>query len=201
MTIQQLVAMAQRIHDAEGWNLGASSTRETRNAFFGRVVGFAHWGGTFNPTPDPQWHCKDPDGPGGGRPMSDDVAVSMPTRKAWDVITGAGADNYRFEASEPFYLPLDQFVFVPAKPADSGAPPAPPLPPAPKPYPGDAYFVSAIGVPLEADYALAGQRLDAGSATWFSRTIWRHVNEGMTMDASVAQSRKEWRAALGLPPA
>jgi hypothetical protein len=79
-------------------------------------------------------------------------------------------------------------------------PPLPPPPPAPKPYPGDSYFVSAIGVPLEADYALAGQRLDAGSATWFARTIWRHVNEGMTMDASVAQSRKEWRAALGLPP-
>lgn len=84
----------------------------------------------------------------------------------------------------------------------TGAPvPPPPPPPAPKPYPGDSYFVSAIGVPLEADYAMAGQRLNAGSGTWFGRTIWRHVNEGMTMEASVAQSRKEWRAALGLPPA
>lgn len=79
---------------------------------------------------------------------------------------------------------------------------ATPTPPAPvvQPYPGDGYFVEAIGVPLEADYALAGQRLNAGSTTWSARTIWRHVHEGMTMEQSVAQSRKEWRAALGLPP-
>ncbi len=199
MTIEQLVSMAKRIHDGEGWHLGASSTRAQRNAFFERVVGCAHWGHpVYNLMPDPQWHCKDPDGPG-GRPMSDDVAVMMPSRKAWDCVQGAGADGYRFEASEPFVLPADQFPFVPAKPDGSGTAPAP-TPPASKPYPGDAYFVSAIGVPLEADYALAGQRLNAGSATWFARTIWRHVNEGMTMDASVAQSRKEWRAALGLPP-
>jgi hypothetical protein len=81
-----------------------------------------------------------------------------------------------------------------------GAAPAPtPPPPAPKPYPSDAFFVGAVGVPLAADYAVAGQTLNAGSATWFARTIWRHVAEGMPMDQSVAQSRKEWKAALGLP--
>lgn len=32
MTIDQVVAIAKRIHDAEGYNLGASSTREYRNA-------------------------------------------------------------------------------------------------------------------------------------------------------------------------
>lgn len=77
---------------------------------------------------------------------------------------------------------------------------APPQPPAVKPYPGDAFFTEKIGVPLEADYATAGQALNAGSATWFARTIWRHVNEGMAIDQSVQQSRNEWRAALGLPP-
>lgn len=77
------------------------------------------------------------------------------------------------------------------------APPTPP--PASKPYPGDAFFIEKIGAVLEADYAEAGQRLNAGSAVWFSRTIWRHVNEGMTMEQSTAQSRKEWRVALGLP--
>lgn len=97
------------------------------------------------------------------------------------------------EIPEPYHRPNNP----PVPPGPAPAPPPPP--PAPKPYPGDAYFASAIGVPLEADYALAGQRLDAGSATWFARTIWRHVNEGMTMEASVAQGRKEWRAALGLP--
>lgn len=77
---------------------------------------------------------------------------------------------------------------------------APPTPPATKPYPGDAFFTEKIGAVLEADYAEAGQTLNAGTATWFARTIWRHVNEGMTIEQSTAQSRKEWRAALGLPP-
>lgn len=75
----------------------------------------------------------------------------------------------------------------------------PALAPATKPYPGDEFFTKSLGEVLERDYAEAGQRLNAGSSVWFSRTIWRHVNEGMTMEQSTAQSRKEWRAALGLP--
>lgn len=82
----------------------------------------------------------------------------------------------------------------------TGVPVPPPQPPAPKPYPGDAFFIEQLGAPLEADYTQAGQHLNAGSATWFARTLWRHIAEGMPLDASVAQSRKEWRAALGLPP-
>jgi hypothetical protein len=80
--------------------------------------------------------------------------------------------------------------------------PRPPAPPAPArlAYPGDGFFTEKIGVPLESDYREAGQRLDAGSATWFARAIWRHVGDGLTIEQSVAQSRKEWRAALGLPP-
>jgi hypothetical protein len=74
----------------------------------------------------------------------------------------------------------------------------PPVPVA-KPYPGDQFFIEQIGQQLEWDYAEAGQRLNAGSSVWFARTIWRHVNEGMSMEQSTAQSRKEWRAALGLP--
>ena len=129
MTIQQLVEMAERIHDAEGWDLGASSSRATRNAFWERVLGCAHWGHpAYNAHPDLQWHCKDPDGPG-SRPASDDVAVSLPTRTSWDCIPGAGAEGYRFEVGDPFILPADQFVYVPAKPAGSGAQP-PVIPPA-----------------------------------------------------------------------
>jgi hypothetical protein len=209
MTITELVRMAKRIHDAEGWDLGSRSSRETRNAFLERVVGCAYWGHpAYNKTPDTQWHCKDPDGPG-GRPASDDVVVSMPSRYAYDLIPGAGADGYRFEA-HGFDLGPEQFVFVPSKPNGAGfpepeIPPAaddhkcPPPPPKP-PYPGDAFFTEQIGRVLESDYTEAGQRLNAGSSVWFSRTIWRHVNEGMSMEQSAAQSRKEWRAALGLNP-
>lgn len=117
-----------------------------------------------------------------------------------DIIGGAGGPN-----------PVPQWGVQDDPVASTGAwvspgsaptplPIPPPPPPVVKPYPGDAYFTDQIGVVLENDYREAGQSLNAGSATWFARTIWRHVNEGMPMDQSVAQSRKEWRAALGLPP-
>jgi hypothetical protein len=75
--------------------------------------------------------------------------------------------------------------------------PLPPPQPVHKPYPGDDFFVR-LGQALESDYTEAGQRLNAGSVVWISRTLWRYLNEGMTIEASTAQSRKEWRAALGL---
>lgn len=63
-------------------------------------------------------------------------------------------------------------------------------------YPGDEFFVKAVGEPLEADYAAAGQALNAGSVVWIARTIWRTVHEGMSIEESVAKSQAEWRAAL-----
>lgn len=99
-------------------------------------------------------------------------------------------------------MTLEQWVFVPSKPDGAGFP-EPAIPPVaqpkPKPYPGDAFFTQHVGAVLEADYLEGGQRLNAGAATWFGRTIWKHVNEGMPMDDAVAHTRKEWRAALGLP--
>ena len=119
MNINQLVAMAQRIHDLEGYKLGSSSTREYRNAFWARVIGCAYWGHSiYNANPDTQWHLKNA---GGGRPQTDDVATSMPSRAYWDCIAGVGADGYRFTPTghaEP--LSLEQEVYPPPKPADSG---------------------------------------------------------------------------------
>ena len=78
-------------------------------------------------------------------------------------------------------------------------PTKPPVkPPVKLPYPGDAFFVEHVGVPLDADYARAGQALNAGAATWFARTIWDIAEEGLTPEASVKKHRPEWRAALGL---
>lgn len=191
MTIDQLVQMAKRIHDTERWHLGAASTRDTRNAFWARVIGCAYHGHvTYNPTPDPQWHLKRADAT---RPQTDDVATSMPSRDHWDCIPGAGADGYYFAAAAHGPLPAGQIVYAP--PVPDGVTPAP----APSRYPGDEFFITRLGVPLEADYATAGQRLNAGTTTWFARTLWRHLAEGMELEASVKQSRIEWRAALGLP--
>lgn len=76
--------------------------------------------------------------------------------------------------------------------------PDPALHTKPKPqYPGDSPF-GIVGLALEADYREGGQALNAGSAVWFARTIWDYVNEGLTLDASIAKHRREWRAALGL---
>lgn len=124
MTEHDLVALAQRVHDAERMNFGATSTRDERNANWERIVGIAHHGHpTYNPTPDPRWHCKRADA---GRPPSDDVAVLMPSREFWDFIPSSGAAGYRFEVSGSHgALPGDQIVFAPRVP-DGGSVVAPP---------------------------------------------------------------------------
>lgn len=84
---------------------------------------------------------------------------------------------------------------------NAGPVPVPvPPPPAQEPYPGDAAF-DDVGAALFSDYAQAGNAPDAQMGRWFGRTIydWLAKNE-KTLAASVAKHRKEWRAALGLPP-
>ena len=145
MTITQLVDMAEHIHDVEGYNLGASSSRDYRNAFWARVIGCAYWGHpVYNPTPDRQWHLKKADE---GRPQTDDVATSIPSRDHWDCIPGAGANGYSFSATSHGPLPASQLVYPPPMPDQSGVeepepepphvcPPCPPVPPT-FPYPDE----------------------------------------------------------------
>lgn len=93
----------------------------------------------------------------------------------------------------------------------SGRPPEPPVPafrlPSYAELGDDAFFRAMIGVPLEADYLMAGQRLNDGSAVWFSRATYRLMAaffkaNGQPIDAAgeVRTVRNEWRAILGLPP-
>ena len=126
MTIHDLVRLAEAVHNREGYNLGSSSTREYRNAFWARVLGCVHHGHPiYNPAPDPRWHLKRE--PGG--PQSDDVAAFLPSRDAWDCIPGAGADGYRFEADYLGVLQPQQVIYVPPIPVDAGVPD--PIPPPP----------------------------------------------------------------------
>lgn len=68
------------------------------------------------------------------------------------------------------------------------------------PYAGDSVWWEKLGLPLEADMALAGQTLNAGSSVWFARVGYDHYVMGMTIDDAVAKHRAEWRQVLGLPP-
>lgn len=194
MRIDQLVEMAERMHDDEGWDLGSASTRETRNQFWARVIGCAHHGHPrYNPNPDKQWHLKRADA---GRPQTDDVATSMPSRSYWDCINGVGRDRYTFQVNghtEP--LSADQIVYAP--PVPSGSSPSIPPPRLP-PYPGDPVF-DAIGVALFADYGLALQAPNPQMGRWFGRTVYDYL-AGMPIDDSIKKHRREWRDALGLPP-
>lgn len=164
----KIAEIAKTVHDAERWNLGASSTRETRNDFWARVIGIVHWGHpVYNPTPDPSWCLKDG---GGGRPQTDDVATKCATREFWDCIGGVGANgyenNFRCNGHGSDRLPAVQNVYPPPKPAgggvSSGGGGTPlPAPPVPAPVP-DLTPVLNLLKAIEARLAA----LESKGATW-----------------------------------
>lgn len=160
----KIAEIAQRVHNAERWSLGASSTRETRNEFWARVIGIVHWGHpTYNPTPDPSWCLKDG---GGGRPQTDDVATKCATREFWDCIGGVGADGYQFGCSGhgADRLPAVQNVYPPPKPAgvgsgSGGGGTSPPAPPQPAPAPDLTPILAKLDA-LAAQIAALTAKLD-----------------------------------------
>ncbi|MHB1260319.1 MAG: hypothetical protein ACYC2H_01245 [Thermoplasmatota archaeon] len=124
MDINQIVDLAKHVHDVEGYNLGETSSRDYRNAYWERVIGIVHHGHKhYNSTPDPRWHCKRADA---GRPPSDDVVVLMPERDFWDCIGGSGGPGYTFRPNYDGKLPGDQIVFAPRVPDGGGGDTAPP---------------------------------------------------------------------------
>ena len=219
-TARQDMERFVKLYDAEariaGFRPDETTSREQRVLFLQRVVkAFC--------SPHVAMKRADP-----GRPISDEAIVftrpGPEYRLFWDFIISGGSSAWRLSVNGPGeHLPESQPLVNPLTlghlpeplgpngvpivpgcmpsvptPAPKPCPVCPPIPPKP-PYPGDQFFVEQVGQVLEWDYAEAGQRLNAGSVVWISRTIWRYVNEGMSIEQSVAQSRKEWRAALGLP--
>lgn len=127
MSPQELVVFAKRVHDQEGYNLGSGSSREYRNEFWARVVGYVHHGSTrYSIDADPRWYLKNG---GPGRPQSDDVAVLLPSRQAWDFIAGVGANGYTFVLGHEFILPPEQETILPPKPTGGTVTEPPVLPP------------------------------------------------------------------------
>lgn len=196
MEINTLVEMAREIHRVSGINLGAASTREQRNVWWAFVVGCAHHGHRiWNPTPDPQWNLKR----AAGRPQSDDVVVGH-GRIAYDCITGAGSDGYRFDPTAIGVLPLDQEVYPPPIPDEGGIDPVPPALTPVQPYPDESAWWGAVYEPgVAACYREAGSTFPDSAAAfrWFSRCGYS-IRDGMTKEAAMDKHIKELRAALGL---
>ena len=168
----RVAQIAKTVHDAEGWKLGAASTRDTRNEFWARVIGIVHHGHpVYNPTPDPSWCLKDG---GGGRPQTDDVATQCASRLFWDCIGGVGADGYENKFSCSGHgserLPAVQNVYAPPKPAGGGVSSGgggTPLPAPPSPAPVPAVDLSPVLKLLESlNQRLAA--LEAKGGTWDS---------------------------------
>ncbi len=210
MTIDQLVDMAERIHNTEHVNLGTSSTRDQRNAFWARVIGCAYWGHpVYNATPDRQWHLKRASS---DRPQTDDVATSLPTRNHWDCIPGAGADGYSFNASFHGALPNDQIVYAPPKPDDSGVEPEPePEPALVRRYPDENTYWQAFQQRMRAAYNSVNRLFpdpnDSDAFRRFSRcgfdinwTINPATGKPLTADEAADKHISELRRELGAPP-
>jgi hypothetical protein len=116
ISINEALQIIKGVHDAEGWNLGSSSSRQQRIDFILRAIAVVHYGHSrFNQRGgDNDWCAKDA---GGGRPISDDVIVRCGSRDAYDLIGGAGANGYSFHIDSIGVLPGNQNVFPPPRSA------------------------------------------------------------------------------------
>ena len=116
ISVNEAMQIIKSVHDAEGWNLGSSSSREQRIAFLMRAAATVHYGHSRfnNKGPDSNWCVKDA---GGGRPISDDVIVRCDSRDAYDLIGGAGGNGYSFHVDSIGTLPSNQNVFPPPRSA------------------------------------------------------------------------------------
>ncbi len=114
ISASEALTIIKGVHDAEGWNLGGSSSRGARIAFIQRAVAVVHFGHSrFNPRgPDSNWCIKDA---GDGRPISDDVIVRCNSRESWDLIVGAGGNGYSWHADYIGVLPGNQNVYPPPR--------------------------------------------------------------------------------------
>lgn len=142
--------------------------------------------------------------------VSHDAIFHKPTNQIVDLLGNGSANSdpdptihgpaFVQWALIPQHLNRPNNPWMPTIVLGGSSTPVPVPPPMSVVYPGDVFFTEHVGIPLHADYSAAGQLLNAGSATWFARTIWDIVHEGLTAEASVQKHRNEWRAALGLPP-
>ncbi len=114
--LSEAFSIIVQVHNDLRWNLGGSSSRESRVDFLNAAVGAVHYGHPrFNPAGgDPGWCVKDA---GGGRPPSDDVLVACGSREAWDLIGGAGGNGYSFHLDYIGRLPGNQNVYPPPRSA------------------------------------------------------------------------------------
>jgi hypothetical protein len=115
ISVGEALAIIIHVHDAERFDLGSRSSRESRIEFWKYAVGMVHYGHPiYNPLGgDRLWCIKDA---GGGRPVSDDVIVRCDTGESWDTIGGAGVNGYTFHLDYIGRIGPPQNIYPPPPP-------------------------------------------------------------------------------------
>lgn len=112
ISLNEAYSIIVKVHDELRFNLGSSSSRQSRIDFLWAAVAAVHYGHPrFNPAGgDRGWCVKDG---GAGRPPSDDVLVACGSREAWDLVLSAGGNGYRFHLERIGRLDGRQNVYPP----------------------------------------------------------------------------------------
>jgi len=147
--------------------------------------------------------------------VSHDAAWHVPSGRQVKVIVNSAANSDdRLEIHGPARIGGD---VIPVADYRWHNPPVPQMGGTPQPGPtpsripsyeaigGDAFFRSAVGVPLAQDAALANDPLNDGTAVWFSRPIYdliaAHLTGGPVDTAGIIKHhRQDWRAVMPKPP-
>lgn len=161
-------------------DLGASSTREQRNAFFLSFCAVMHHGHpTLNPAGDTRWGAKRADS---GRPQSDDVLAwrvgpDDPAREefvvdimGWDLIPGAGANGWHF--SDPGHgeeMHGQMWIRPPRAALPASGPAAPSAPPPDVP---DAAEVTRAAADLDRRFAHLRTGSQDDQREWIGRVAY-----------------------------
>ena len=203
MSVPDRRDIPRKLFDTGLFNL---KTPEGHGAFTDAVVACLH-------ASDERWgHLKKSSGQSNLHHHAEDSALFLSDAdgqsQAVDFIGGAGGPNPQpgWIVDEPRYSAKDWIDPFEHRIDEAAPAPRPPYIPSYGQLGDDAFFRTQIGVPLQADMALAGQTLNDGSSVWFSRTTYEILAEslkaGRQIDAApiVRKYRNQWRAILGLPP-
>ena len=90
MNEQDVLERIRRVHDTEGWNMGADTDRTHQNTLWERGVGIVSHGHPHYGPGDRAWRSKQASA---SRPPTNEAAVHTPDNNFWDFVIGQGGDK------------------------------------------------------------------------------------------------------------